>query len=172
MALLLNQPLNCNGRTSTSHRTHRCRSHRRRNRCTLTHLSLSLSLSLLKIQSFHDPPPIQDCIPYCHWPSLKNFLYYRLLKILVRESKSITMASKLKQMSKKRKFVADGVFYAELNELLIQELGEDGYAGVDLRVTPVKTEIVIRATRTRTFSERRDRESVSLRRSFRRGMFF
>ena len=58
------------------------------------------------------------------------------------------MASKLKQMSKKRKFVADGVFYAELNELLIQELGEDGYAGVDLRVTPVKTEIVIRATRT------------------------
>lgn len=58
------------------------------------------------------------------------------------------MASKLRQMSKKRKFVADGVFYAELNELLIQELGEDGYAGVDLRVTPVKTEIVIRATRT------------------------
>ena len=53
-----------------------------------------------------------------------------------------------KQISKKRKFVADGVFYAELNELLIKELGEEGYAGVDLRVTPVKTEVIIRATRT------------------------
>jgi small subunit ribosomal protein S3e len=53
-----------------------------------------------------------------------------------------------KQMSKKRKFVADGVFYSELNELLIRELAEEGYAGVDVRVTPVKTEVIIRATRT------------------------
>ncbi|KAI3633867.1 hypothetical protein MIR68_008199 [Amoeboaphelidium protococcarum] len=52
------------------------------------------------------------------------------------------------QMSKKRKFVADGVFYAELNELLQRELAEDGYAGVEVRVTPARTEIVIRATRT------------------------
>ena len=34
-------------------------------------------------------------------------------------------------ISKKRKFVADGVFYAELNELLIRELGEQGYSGVE-----------------------------------------
>ena len=52
------------------------------------------------------------------------------------------------QISKKRKFVADGVFYAELNELLIRELAEEGYAGVEVRVTPVRTEIIIRATRT------------------------
>ncbi|KAG6669100.1 hypothetical protein CIPAW_01G219700 [Carya illinoinensis] len=43
------------------------------------------------------------------------------------------------QISKKRKFVADGVFYAELN---------DGYSGVEVRVTPMRTEIIIRATRT------------------------
>jgi small subunit ribosomal protein S3e len=51
-------------------------------------------------------------------------------------------------ISKKRKFVADGVFYAELNEFLTRELGEDGYAGVEVRVTPMRTEIIIRATST------------------------
>mmetsp|Transcript_30508 Transcript_30508/g.40305 ORF Transcript_30508/g.40305 Transcript_30508/m.40305 type:complete len:226 (+) Transcript_30508:90-767(+) len=53
-------------------------------------------------------------------------------------------------ISKKRKFVADGVFYAELNELLTRELAEDGYAGVEVRVTPMRTEIIIRATRTQS----------------------
>jgi len=52
-------------------------------------------------------------------------------------------------ISKKRKFVADGVFYAELNEFLQRTLAEDGYAGVEVRVTPIRTEIIIRATRTR-----------------------
>ncbi|KVH95988.1 K homology domain, prokaryotic type [Cynara cardunculus var. scolymus] len=52
------------------------------------------------------------------------------------------------QMSKKRKFVADGVFFAELNEVLTRELAEDGYSGVEVRVTPMRTEIIIRATRT------------------------
>lgn len=45
-------------------------------------------------------------------------------------------------------FVADGVFFAELNELLTRELAEDGYSGVEVRVTPMRTEIIIRATRT------------------------
>lgn len=53
------------------------------------------------------------------------------------------------QISKKRKFVADGVFYAELNEFLTRELADDGYSGVEVRVTPTRTEIIIRATRTR-----------------------
>merc|ERR1711966_417839 len=53
------------------------------------------------------------------------------------------------QMSKKRKFVHDGVLYAELNEFLQKELAEDGYAGVEIRRTPMRTEIIIRATRTR-----------------------
>jgi len=45
-------------------------------------------------------------------------------------------------------FVADGVFYAELNEFLTRELAEDGYAGVEVRRTPQRTEIIIKATRT------------------------
>ena len=51
-------------------------------------------------------------------------------------------------ISKKRKLVADGVFYAELNEFFTRELAEEGYSGVEVRVTPTKTEIIIRATRT------------------------
>ncbi|KAM2248246.1 hypothetical protein ACFXTH_003017 [Malus domestica] len=37
------------------------------------------------------------------------------------------------QMSKKRKFVANGVFFTELNEVLTRELTEDGYSGVEVR---------------------------------------
>lgn len=46
--------------------------------------------------------------------------------------------------------MADGVFYAELNELLTRELAEDGYSGVEVRITPMRTEIIIRATRTQS----------------------
>jgi small subunit ribosomal protein S3e len=45
--------------------------------------------------------------------------------------------------------VQDGVMYAELNEMLMAELAEDGYSGVEIRKTPMRTEIIIRATRTR-----------------------
>ena len=44
--------------------------------------------------------------------------------------------------------MADGVFKAELNNFLSQELSEDGYSGVEVRVTPTRTEIIILATRT------------------------
>ena len=75
------------------------------------------------------------------------------------------MLFRSQQCSKKRKFVADGVFYAELNELLTRELSADGYAGVEVRVTPLKTEIIIRATRARDVlgeKGRRIRELTSL----------
>lgn len=68
-------------------------------------------------------------------------------------------------VSKKRKFVADGVFQAELNEFMSRTLAEDGYSGVEVRVTPIRTEIIIRATRTREVlgeKGRRIRELTSL----------
>jgi small subunit ribosomal protein S3e len=68
-------------------------------------------------------------------------------------------------ISKKRKFVADGIFYAELNEFLVRELGEDGYSGVEVRNTPMRTEIIIRATRTQNVlgeKGKRIRELTSL----------
>ncbi|PHU11626.1 40S ribosomal protein S3-1 [Capsicum chinense] len=75
------------------------------------------------------------------------------------------MAKQGVQMSKKRKFVADGVFFAELNEVLTRELAEDGYSGVEVRVTPMRTEIIIRATRTQNVlgeKGRRIRELTSV----------
>lgn len=68
-------------------------------------------------------------------------------------------------ISKKRKFVADGLFFAELNELFIRELSEEGYSGVEVRVTPIRTEIIIRATRTQNVlgeKGRRIRELTSV----------
>ena len=47
------------------------------------------------------------------------------------------------QISKKRKFVADGVFRAELNEFFTRELSEEGYSGCDVRVTHARTEVCI-----------------------------
>ncbi|GFE54487.1 40S ribosomal protein S3 [Babesia ovis] len=64
-----------------------------------------------------------------------------------------------------RKFIGDGVFNAELNEFLSRVLAEDGYSGVELRITPVRTEIIIRATRAREVvgdKARRIRELTSL----------
>jgi small subunit ribosomal protein S3e len=58
------------------------------------------------------------------------------------------MMANRSKMSTKRKFIADGCFYSELNELLTRELAADGYAGVEVRTTPMKTSIIIRATRT------------------------
>ena len=50
-------------------------------------------------------------------------------------------AAQSQTISKRRKFVADGVFYAELNEFFTRELAEEGYSGVEVRVTPTVTDI-------------------------------
>jgi len=68
-------------------------------------------------------------------------------------------------ISKKRKFVGDGVFKAELNEFLTRELAEDGYSGVEVRVTPQRTEIILMATHTQSVlgeKGRRIRELTSV----------
>mmetsp|Transcript_12996 Transcript_12996/g.18079 ORF Transcript_12996/g.18079 Transcript_12996/m.18079 type:complete len:279 (+) Transcript_12996:30-866(+) len=69
------------------------------------------------------------------------------------------------EISKKKKFVSDGVFYAELNEFLTRELGEDGYSGVEVRGPVGRREIIIKATRTQHVigeNGRRIRELTSL----------
>jgi small subunit ribosomal protein S3e len=68
-------------------------------------------------------------------------------------------------LSKKRKIVRDGVYFAELRTFLLRELAEDGFASVDHRVTPQRTEIVISATKTREIigtNARRMRELTNL----------
>lgn len=68
-------------------------------------------------------------------------------------------------ISTKRKQVADGVLFAELNEFFTRELAEEGYSGVEVRATPSKTEIIVRATHTQNVlgeNGRRVRELTSL----------
>ena len=70
------------------------------------------------------------------------------------------MSSSCKKQVRRR-----GVFFAELNELLTRELAEDGYSGVEVRVTPMRTEVIIRATRTQNVlgeKGRRIRELTSV----------
>ena len=57
------------------------------------------------------------------------------------------------------------MFKAELNNFLTRELAEDGYSGVEVRVTPTRTEIIILATRTQNVlgeKGRRIRELTSV----------
>merc|ERR1719174_512361 len=51
-------------------------------------------------------------------------------------------------ISKKRKFIKDGLFFAEINEFLRRMLAEDGYAGVEIKPRPECTQIVIKCTKT------------------------
>ena len=46
-----------------------------------------------------------------------------------------------KQRSTKRKFVADGVFRAEVNELLSQALADFGFSGIEVNFTKSATEV-------------------------------
>jgi len=57
------------------------------------------------------------------------------------------MSKTIKQINKKKKFVADGVFNAELHSFLSKALQSAGYAGIVVRVTPIKTDIIIKATK-------------------------
>merc|ERR1712065_72535 len=50
-----------------------------------------------------------------------------------------------------------GVFFAELNDLLLKELADDGYAGVSVKATPLRTEIIIKATQTQAVLGERGR---------------
>merc|ERR1712137_695908 len=56
-------------------------------------------------------------------------------------------------------------FKAELNSFLTRELAEDGYSGVEVRLAPTRTEIIILATRTQNVlgeKGRRIRELTSV----------
>ena len=72
---------------------------------------------------------------------------------------------RIRKLNTKKKFVADGVFNAELNSFLTKVLGMEGYAGIEVRATSVTTEIRIRCAKHDELMEkgaRRVREIKSL----------
>ena len=72
---------------------------------------------------------------------------------------------RVKKLNTKKKFVADGVFTAELNAFLSRALAQEGYAGIEVRATSSTTEIRIHVAKKDDFLEkgaRRVREIHSL----------
>lgn len=72
---------------------------------------------------------------------------------------------RVKKLNTKKKFVADGVFNAELNSFLTKVLGQQGYAGIEVRATSVSTEIRVKVVNHKDLMEdgaRRVREIKSL----------
>ena len=72
---------------------------------------------------------------------------------------------RVRKLNTKKKFVADGVFNAELNAFLSKVLGMEGYAGLEIRATSVSTEIRIKVAKHDELKEkgaRRVREIKSL----------
>jgi small subunit ribosomal protein S3e len=51
---------------------------------------------------------------------------------------------RVKKLNTKKKFVADGVFNAELNAFLSKVLDKEGFAGIEVRATSVSTEIRVK----------------------------
>ena len=64
----------------------------------------------------------------------------------------------VKKINTKKKFVADGVFQAELNEFLQKTLGMEGYAGIEIRATSANTEIRVRAAKCKELLEKQTRK--------------
>merc|ERR1711976_135397 len=52
-----------------------------------------------------------------------------------------------RQINKKKKFVADGVFHAELHEFFGRILADQGYGGMEVRSSEAKTDITIRVVK-------------------------
>mmetsp|Transcript_23855 Transcript_23855/g.18208 ORF Transcript_23855/g.18208 Transcript_23855/m.18208 type:complete len:239 (-) Transcript_23855:37-753(-) len=65
---------------------------------------------------------------------------------------------KIKRINTKKKFVADGVFQAELNQFLAKCFETDGYAGIEIRATSMSTEIRVSATKAADLLEKYGRK--------------
>lgn len=74
-----------------------------------------------------------------------------------------TGEKRVRRINTKKKFVADGVFQAELNEFLTRCLGMEGYAGIEVRATSMSTEIRVKATKTREILEKSARKVRELK---------
>jgi small subunit ribosomal protein S3e len=58
------------------------------------------------------------------------------------------MTQAIQVTTKKRKAIQDGIFYAELNKMLMKELCEEGYSGIEVRRAPSRVEVIISAAKT------------------------
>ncbi|TPP53172.1 ribosomal protein S3 [Leishmania donovani] len=98
-----------------------------------SHLHISAHSVHLAFSSSSANLAVKGCVKVC-----------KMARVTARNA-----AKKMGPLSKKRMIIRDGVFYAELFEFLKRELAEEGFSGVSYHVTTLRTEIVIKATKTR-----------------------
>merc|ERR1712072_326075 len=70
--------------------------------------------------------------------------------------------AKVRQINNKKKFVADGVFHAELHEFLGRALADAGYGGMEVRSSEAKTEITIRVVKKEEAAGNKDQKCNEL----------
>ena len=73
----------------------------------------------------------------------------------VRPAEEVTgqnVVKATKKISIKRRFITDGVFLAELNQLFSRTIAADGYTGLEVRVSAMTTEIRVKATQHRNLT--------------------
>merc|ERR1712232_492104 len=78
------------------------------------------------------------------------------------ENRSNMTDAKLRQINKKKKFVADGVFHAELHEFLGRALADAGYGGMEVMSSEAKTEITIRVVKKEEAAGNKDQKCNEL----------
>merc|ERR1712072_1291158 len=61
-----------------------------------------------------------------------------------KNKNNTNMSDKLRAINKKKKFVADGVFHAELHEFFGRILADYGYGGMEVRSSEARTDITVR----------------------------
>ena len=73
------------------------------------------------------------------------------------------MLFRSQRCTKVRKIIETGLFYAELNELLTRELAAEGYGGCEVRRTPSRTEIIIKVSQPKLFTDKNGRRLQEIR---------
>jgi small subunit ribosomal protein S3e len=68
-------------------------------------------------------------------------------------SRRIETTFRAQESTKGRRIIETGLFYAELNEILTRELAADGYRRCEVRMTPSRIEIIVKASNTGVFTE-------------------
>ena len=99
-------------------------------------LKAAPSLDLIRVKTWHPSEIFHNGNPTSNFDTSESFGQPANI-----DSSAIMTSVPGASVSKRRKFVADGVFYAELNEFFQRELAEEGYSGVEVRVTPTVTDI-------------------------------
>ena len=101
---------------------------------------------------------------FAHIKDVNFILFLKVIKIewILRFGLAF-LGMKAQRCTKVRRIIETGLFYAELNELLTRELTKEGYGGCEVRQTPTRTEIIIKAANTKEFVDNHGRRLQEVR---------